>query len=360
MRVKNIPTRSRRIFPIALASVFLAVKSVDSLPQPHILSLRGGSTAAANPRTSFVAKKNFVNTEDSLPQPSYILSRRGGGTSVAVVKPSLKVSISYYLDIACGLALTAFVVFWWKSIAASNATPQEFPYFSQSVLENGFCNKDFKGVVGKEMFTQLQCGIADFLMVGTSYLLAKSRGLEKKPMFVGSAIYTLIHGIVHFSVWLDPTISSGPVDALSLAILAVILVFCPVSLYGVLNIAPKTKDKGIALPISTLAWAGCIWAYGAVFRMKEYALTYINVVIFLFLFGSRALLIGTKTPEDIGARENFNNQSPNFWLGTFATILVVFIMCSEPFACNGYFGKAGGHLLFDVSLYTYLMSTIFG
>ena len=317
--------------------------------------------------TSFLPKKTVRQLNNNnvgnnnFPESASAIATRGGnafGDKVKDLEASLEIKFSYWLDVACTIALTGFMYFWWKSIDKHTATPPSYPYFAKSVLQNGFCNKDF-GKAGTEFLTQKLCGIVDFIMVGLSYLLAKSQGKDKSPIFMGSAIYTLVHGAVHYSVFLDPTVSAGPVDAVALAILAVVLVFCPLGLYTVLNAAPSTKDKGLALPVSALAWAACVAAYGAVFKMKEYALTYINVTTFMLFFGSRALLVGTKTPEEIEARKQLNSMFPNFWIGSIATIAVVFIMCSEPTACNGWFGNAGGHVLFEFALYAYLLSTTF-
>lgn len=311
---------------------------------------------------SFVPKKSLVETVDKLTQ-SPALIRRGGGKKqqVAVeevVKPSGQVTFSYWLDVACTVALSIFMILWWRSIDEAGATPPSYPYFAKSVLDNGFCNKDF-GKAGKEFLTQKICCYVDFIMVGISYVLAKAQGKDKNLIFVASAIYTLVHGIVHLSVYINPAVSSGPVDTLALAILAVVLIFCPLGLYTVLGTAPSTKDTNLKLPVSALAWAACVWLYGQVFKMKEYALTYINVTTFLLFFGSRCLLIGTKTPEEIEAREQLNDMFPSFWVGSLATIFVMFIMCSEPLACSGWFGEAGGHVLFEIALYSYLLSTTF-
>lgn len=305
--------------------------------------------------------KNVGATSISLAdQPTAVI---GGAKDSAVSAPSdedlAQVNLSYYLDIFSAVAMSAFTFFWIKSMHASNETPPSFPYFAESVLDVGFCNKNFNKE-GTELLTQKICGIVDFIMVGGSYLLAKSKGVDKSPIFIASAIYTIIHGLVHYSVFLGLD-SRGPVDTLSLAILAIILIFCPVSLWSVLNVAPKTKDTGLAIPLSAIAWAVSVYAYGAVFKMKQYALTYINVVIFLLMFVSRALLIGKTTPGDIDARIQLNSQFGNFWLGQLSTVAVIVILCSEPFFCNSWFGEAGGHVLFDMALYFYLLSTsVFG
>lgn len=314
------------------------------------------SPASFLPKTK-LNNKNVGATSISLAdQPTAVI---GGAKDTGVSGPSegelAQVNFSYYLDIFSAVAMSAFAFFWIKSIDASKDTPPTFPYFAESVLDIGFCNKNF-GKEGTELLTQKICGIVDFIMVGGSYLLAKSKGVDKNPMFIGSAIYTIIHGLVHYSVFLGID-SRGPVDPLSLAILAIILVFCPVSLYSVLNTAPKTKDSGMAIPVSAIAWALSVYAYGAIFKMKQYALTYINVVIFLLMFVSRALLIGKSTDEDIAARMELNADFGNFWLGQLSTVAVIVALCSEPFFCNSWFGEAGGHLLFDMSLYFYLLST---
>ena len=138
--------------------------------------------------------------------------------------------------------------------------------------------------------------------------------------------------------------------------------FVPLIIKTNFDASPKTKDFKFTNPVAVFfVWLISVWAYGFVFNQREYALTYINVVIFLLYYGTRALLIGIKTPEDIKAREvALDDRFPNFWFGQLTTIVVIFIMCSEPLFCDGWFGKAGGHVLFEVALYSYLMSAVFG
>lgn len=193
-------------------------------------------------------------------------------------------------------------------------------------------------------------------MVIGSYFFAKSKGKESSPLFMLGAIYTIIHGSVHYSIFSNPGLSTGPFDALSTTILSLILIFCPLGLFGVLDVAPQTKSKGIVSPISVATWLGCVAACYFIFEKKDYALTFINVSIFLLMYAAKTLLLGLKDDDQIAARDAFDATFfKNYGLGQLATLFVIFIMCIEPFSCGGWFGNAGGHLLFDIALYPYLM-----
>lgn len=300
-----------------------------------------------------VQKTHFNLT--TLPHQKNVLSAKGGSS---VGEPYARAGVSKCLDYIFLAILLAFGYFWIKSLEAEKFTPAQFPFFEKSVLENGFCNKAFK--IGPPARTQKICFFTDMVMVAGSYFVAKSKGVNplENTVYLGGAIYTIIHGFVHNSVFSNPDISTGPVDPLSLGILAIILIFCPVGLFGVLKQAPQTKDTNMILPISGAVWIGCVALFGKVFKQKQYALTFINLSIFFFLYLAKVLLLRNKNPEQIAARESFDKASyPHFWLAQAATALVFFIMCSEPVFCVGWFGELGGHVLFDIALYTYLMVT---
>ena len=120
------------------------------------------------------------------------------------------------------------------------------------------------------------------------------------------AIYTIIHGSVHYSIFSNPGLSTGPFDALSTTILSLILIFCPLGLFGVLDVAPQTKSKGIVSPISVATWLGCVAACYFIFEKKDYALTFINVSIFLLMYAAKTLLLGLKDDDQIAARDAFD------------------------------------------------------
>ena len=150
-----------------------------------------------------------------MPQPSK-LSRGGGdngASTAAVVKSSFEVTFSYYFDIAITLLMTGFIFVWARSLKAQDAEPPTYPYFVERVLREGFCNKEFTDPTKS---TQMICFYTDFFMVGVSYLAARSRGLEKRNRFIFGAIYTLFHGLVHFSVEALPGLSTGPIETATL------------------------------------------------------------------------------------------------------------------------------------------------
>ena len=79
------------------------------------------------------------------------------------------------------------------------------------------------------------------------------------------------------------------------------------------------------------------------------------------MYAAKTVLLGLKDEEQIAARDKFDvDLFKNFRLGQIATWLVIFIMCSEAFSCGSWFGNAGGHVLFDIALYYFLMVAALG
>jgi len=321
---------------------------------------------------SFLPKKNhhhhrrLMKTVDDQTQASATtaISSRGGSklddatVKLAEARRQFRIMLSYGADVVFTLTMTVLLYFWVKSMNAQNAEPASYPYFAQSVLEDGFCNKDFHKA-GTKYLTQKICSVTDWVMVGLSYVVAKARGKDKSKTFLASAAFTVFHGIVHYWVGIDTELTSGPVKGGGMAILAVIMGFIPVLATYVMNFAPSTKDSKLKIPIALGAWAGSVFIFKEILKMKQYSLTYINVTLFLAFFGSRALLLRPTTPENKEAREKLDKEVVyiNFYPGLVTAAIVIFITFSEPMFCDGWFGDAGGHLLFEIALYAFLMQS---
>jgi len=311
--------------------------------------------------TSFVKRANHppgaLQKVDNLKLTSSLPERGGSAAIVTSSEPSAQTVWSYYSDMAITVVIGGFAFCWIKSILANDKGELGvgFPFFEKSVLDSGFCNKVFENPGTRGPLTKKNCFYADCAMVIGSYFLAKSKNKERTPLFLLGAIYTIIHGSVHYNVFSDPSSSTGPLDPLSTIILSFILIFCPLGLYEVLEVAPQVS-KDASLPLSVVTWLGCVAVYYFIFRKKDYVLPYINLSALLPMYAAKTLLLGLRDEEQIAERDNFDAKFfKNFRLGQIATWFLIFIMCSEPFSCGTWFGDAGGHLLFDVALYIYLM-----
>lgn len=86
---------------------------------------------------------------------------------------------------------------------------------------------------------------------------------------------------------------------------------------------------------------------------KVFALTFINVTIYLSIFGARALVF-----------DKNDERRLDFYSGktAMATILAatanMVVMCFEPLVCKNWFASVGGHIWFDVTLWMMMMSVM--
>lgn len=171
-------------------------------------------------------------------------------------------------------------------------------------------------------------------------------------IYFGSAAYTLIHGSVHFfeidqtgTIW-DSTKSLGT-NVLGVGLMTLITAFTPIGIKGVFEDAGK--EGGLVAGIT--AWIAFVAYYVIGIKEKVYALTYINVTIFLSIFGARTLLL-KKNDEQ---RLNFY-MGPSVLLTVLAMTANIAVMCIEPLACKAWFASVGGHIWFDVTLWLMMMS----
>lgn len=177
---------------------------------------------------------------------------------------------------------------------------------------------------------------------------------SNKLIYYGSAAYTLIHGAVHFfevdqtgEIW-DPNKSLG-MNLLAVGLMALITAFTPIGVNQTFEQAGK--EGGMAAGIA--AWIGFVVYYVFGIKNKVYALTFINVTIFLSIFGSRTLLL----PKNDEKRLGFY-MGPSVLATVIAASANIVVMCFEPLACKDWFASVGGHIWFDVTLWLFMMSVM--
>mmetsp|Transcript_18771 Transcript_18771/g.26027 ORF Transcript_18771/g.26027 Transcript_18771/m.26027 type:complete len:344 (-) Transcript_18771:523-1554(-) len=310
--------------------------------------------------TSFIAKKNAVKNADILSQ------KKDGFQSSAVVESrggelitTARTRLSYYAELAWTAGIAIFMVLWLRSKSLYDSNPgsytDEFPHFNEMVLKDGFCiNPTPSGPSG--LGTLKLCGIADALLIAGSYLFFKDK-LDlgsNKLIFYGSAGYTLLHGAIHFFevdqtgiIW-DPN-NSLATNLLGVGLLAVITAFTPIGINSAFESAGK--KGGLAAGIAT--WIAFVLFYALGIKEKVYALTFINVTIFLSIFGARTFLLN----KDDESRLDFY-MGPSVLASVIAITANIVVMCFEPLACKDWFASVGGHIWFDVTLWFMMMSVM--
>ena len=304
--------------------------------------------------SSFQKKKNHSSLQHS---------PRGGADGPSEEAKSIATT-TYYADLIWGGGTLVFLVLWIRSLLLFQKPnyPDEFPNFNKMVLKAGFCN-----AIDPSPWppTQTLCGIVDLLLVIGSYFLlgdaVKTPEGGLKPAYLASIIYTLIHGATHYSVQINPDISTGPLwdpnnlamSIIGTALMSVVMIFAPLLLYFLL----ETVNVSNALPIAGGYWAAVIAIFAIFLNDKAFALTYINVTIFLTIFGLRPFLIGKDTTEDIEKRVSMTPLSLPLFL--VSTSFAIGIMCMEPLVCKSWFESIGGHVWFDIALFVMLTNSVY-
>lgn len=334
-----------------------------------------GITEAKFAPTSFVAKRQVSNNahqdtfdeaflsankghnRSSVDSSHSLVSRLRGGIR-GLVTPEL----SYYMDIFWTLLVGVFMVYWLQSKTAyesqGSAYLDELPHFNKQVLVDGFCIAQDKATTLFGLGTLKLCGIVDAILIISSYFKYKDSFNvgSNKMIYLASAAYTALHGAIHGfevdqtgKIW-DLQNNSLVQNLSGVFLLALITLFTPIGINGIFTQAGMDK---LGLPVGITAWIAFVLYYMFGIQEKVYALTYINVTIFLSIFGARALVFKKDDPKRL-----------DFYVGKsiLATILAattnIVIMCFEPLACKDWFASVGGHIWFDVSLWLFMMSNM--
>ena len=237
---------------------------------------------------------------------------------------------------------------------------------SKSFLENGFC-------LAPHLFdnTHFSCASFDFLcafvcilaiFVGNVIPDNRSNNDEKqkkKSMILpGSAIYFLAHSYGHytfssvysgngneqqFPISETETISTNTIK--DTIILAFILSIGPLEAASTLiksnKLSPPNAYIMAAAMLSTL-----VGIYHTFLQSNpSYALLYINISIILSMSLPKLLFVGCTSQQDVILRSN-EVILPKLMSGLFVMAVIV----CEPFFCDVFFARIGGHFLFDFSL----------
>uniref|UniRef100_A0A6S8YPN0 Uncharacterized protein n=1 Tax=Chaetoceros debilis TaxID=122233 RepID=A0A6S8YPN0_9STRA len=138
-------------------------------------------------------------------------------------------------------------------------------------------------------------------------------------------------------------------NLLGVGLMTLITAFTPIGIKGAFDDAGK--EGGLAAGVA--AWIGFVIYYVIGIKEKVYALTYINVTIFLSIFGARTLLLKKNDEKRLGFY-----MGPSVLATVIAATANIVVMCFEPLACKDWFASVGGHIWFDVTLWLFMMSVM--
>lgn len=282
------------------------------------------------------------------------LTRLAGGSA-----ESVSPAFTYYMDIFWTGLTVVFMAVWLMSMQKFNNSSYEnvkFPFFNKQVLIDGFCLAQEKSETLFGLGTLKLCGIVDLLLVTFSYFKYKDsfdvEGSNNKLIYFASAAYTLFHGSIHgFEVDQTGRLVSDEnglvMNIVGVVVLALITAITPIGIKG--NFDQAEKPGGLATGIAV--WLGLVAFYAIGIQEKVFALTFINVTIFLSIFGSRALVFD----KDDEKRLDYY-QGKTIMATILAATANIVVMCFEPLVCKNWFASVGGHIWFDVTLWMLMMS----
>lgn len=285
-----------------------------------------------------------------------LVSRVRGGISKAVTP-----ELTFYMDIFWTVLVAVFMVYWLQSKQLFQSLGpkyvDEFPNFNTQVLTDGFCIAQDKSTTLWGLGTLKLCGIVDAILIVASYFIYKDSFNvgNNKLIYTAAAAYTVVHGAIHGfevdqtgKIW-DLANNSLIQNVSGVFLLALITLFTPIGIKDIFDQAKKPNG----LLVGGIAWIGFVLYYMFGIQEKVYALTYINVTIFLSIFGTRALVFKKNDPE----RLSFYQGASTIAMIIAATANII-VMCFEPLACKDWFAGVGGHIWFDITLWLFLMSNM--
>ena len=207
-------------------------------------------------------------------------------------------------------------------------------YISKSFVANGFCLSPLFNN------THLICAEFDFVC-GIFCLMAIMMG---KARAMGAAAYFFAHGFGHYSLAVEENMEERDINLQDTLVLAAILSIGPLSITSQL-VDAKKMNRQTANVMATLMLCILVGVYTIYIRRPSYALLYINISIMISQSFPKTIMIGFKSKDDIEYR-----SSRLYWLKMSAEVLVLAVILCEPFFCDQFVAKIGGHFVFDLSL----------
>ena len=156
------------------------------------------------------------------------------------------------------------------------------------------------------------------------------------------------HGFAHMTVAQEwPMATSLQMDTVTTATFSILLAIGPVSLaHGLVRCGVAKSRAAVAFLFTESLLVAIFFKF---FKRVNYSLLYLNVTISLCVHAPRLLLVGASAPDHVAMRVG----DERFFLAkSVSGGSVTGLLVAEPFLCEMGFSSAGGHLLFDVALFS--------
>jgi len=267
-----------------------------------------------------------------------------------LIVQSRRALLSWSNDVIASIVVLILLITWISDLQkASIPSSSESNRLSASFLRDGFClSPRFDN-------THFFCSTFDALC-GICCLLGHialngggTGGNQRADALKGITAYFFSHSYGHYvagTELIEPgsTTNKESMELKDVIVLAAILSIGPMHCASYLIKAKKiSKTVGNTFGILTLIFITCIYAF--YIRRPCYALLYINISIILTSALPKVFMVGFQSENDVHIR-----LSDFTWLKYFTSLFVTMVVFCEPFHCDSFISKWGGHFIFDLSL----------
>lgn len=247
-----------------------------------------------------------------------------------------KALFTWILDVLTVSSVLVLLAAWIADLQNGEPT-----HLSPSFFETGFCNSPTTN-------TQIQCsifdGIGGLLFIGIALFHSDIRASA-----FGMASYLFSHGYGHYSVTLKGPLIYEDVPLKDVMVLAVILSIGPLHGATVLHKAGRFPNSKWAIHLgATLAVVALVLVFKMFIRQANFVLLYINISIILTMHMPLMIFVGYTTEADVAHRVDTH---PWYFAKCFTRLFILCMVMIEPFFCDAFTARIGGHFLFDVSLF---------
>lgn len=243
--------------------------------------------------------------------------------------------ISWIVDAIGTIAVVALLFSWLIDLQ----TPQQPSYLSKSFLQHGFCLSSPRLLED----THFSCCLFD-VFCGFLFMFAAVKG--KIPLSsLGFASYFFAHSYGHHALsQKSNTRQNEMIKPDEMVTLACILAIGPWSSASFLVKSKKLSNTSANM-FATMTLAGLVSIYAYLIKNPKFGLLYINISITISALLPKMLLVGFRSEEDVALR-----TSGFHWASVASNLFVTCAVMCEPFFCDSFIERIGGHFIFDLAL----------
>mmetsp|Transcript_28017 Transcript_28017/g.58375 ORF Transcript_28017/g.58375 Transcript_28017/m.58375 type:complete len:284 (-) Transcript_28017:1911-2762(-) len=256
-------------------------------------------------------------------------------TETMTVSTPRNALISWIVDAIGTIAVVVLLISWLIDLQ----TPQQPSYLSKSFLQHGFC------LSSPQIFedTHFSCSLLD-AFCGFLFIFSAVKG-KMPSSSLGFASYFFAHAYGHHELsQKSNTREDEMIKPDEMITLACILAIGPWSSASFLVKSKKMSNTSANI-FATVTLACLVSIYAFLIKNPKFGLLYINISITISALLPKMLLVGFRSEEDVALR-----TSGFHWASVASNLFVSCAVMCEPFFCDSFIKRIGGHFIFDLAL----------